>query len=79
MSIDVAEGCAIHVGDRLGFAFEDEFYEEIAESLQIDQKKVSEAVANEKVGHRTKLARGDVPIGTVVYVVGPATHAQKHD
>lgn len=69
ISIDVGEGCTIRVGDRLGFAFEDEFYEEEVESLGIDRKQAQEAGPNTKVGHRSKLKRADVPIGTVVYKV----------
>jgi hypothetical protein len=68
VSIEVTDH-VVRVGDRVGYLFEDGFFEEEVTSLQVERKSVSEALLNQRAGMKTGLGRGDIPVGTVVYLV----------
>lgn len=68
VSIELTNGLC--VGDRVGYLFDSEFFEEAVTSLQINSKSVSEAGCASRVGMKTNLKRRDIPVGTIVYRVG---------
>ena len=72
LSVEV-EDSELRVGDVVGFAFPDGFVEETVSSLQVDRKGVAVVVAGQRTGVKTSLQRGDVPVGTEVYVVRSAS------
>ncbi|MGO9110579.1 MAG: hypothetical protein ACLP9L_15255 [Thermoguttaceae bacterium] len=68
VSIDVS-GEVLRIGDRVGYLFTDGFFEEEVTSLQVEKKAVREAHSPQRVGMKTTLMRGEVPVGTQVFRV----------
>lgn len=70
-SIQVDSG-SLHRGDRIGFVSPEGFWEEDAESLEIDRQQVSEAKSGSTVGVRVT-SLDHVPKGATVYLIRPGS------
>jgi hypothetical protein len=68
MSVQLAEGEAVRVGDTLALRLATRYYEEQIESLQVEHTSVQIATGPRKVGVKTKLAKADLHAGQRVYV-----------
>jgi hypothetical protein len=66
VSIEVS-GDGLCVGNRVGYLFADGFFEEEVTSLHLEKTPVREARPQQRVGMKTNLKRGEIPVGTLVY------------
>jgi hypothetical protein len=68
LSVELSAG-ELRIGERIGFLFDDVFYEEQVTSLQVERKPVNVVLPPQKAGIVTQLKRNEVPVGMVVYKV----------
>jgi hypothetical protein len=69
VSVEVTGTGPLKIGDRVGFLLLHGFFEEDVISLQVDNKPVQKAALGQRVGHKTKLRKSELPPGTQVFRV----------
>ena len=68
MSIVLAHGETVAIGDTLALRLARGYYEERIESIHVEHRAVSEATGPSKVGIKTRLRKSDLNVGQMVYV-----------
>ena len=68
MSVAIDPSATIRIGDTLLIRFDDRYYRQVIDSMQVERVAVSRAHEGQHVGIRTSLHRRDVPLGSVVYL-----------
>jgi hypothetical protein len=71
MSVQVADGETVKVGDTLGVRLAGRYHEERIESLQIDRVSVITAIGPCKAGIGTKLCKRELSVGQAVFIRTP--------
>jgi hypothetical protein len=70
VSIDIEGEHPLRPGERIGFLLSTKFHEEQVISLEVDRQAVGEALPGQRAGHKTKLGKDEVSVGTQVFLVG---------
>ncbi len=68
MSVQLADGETVKVGDTLGIRLAARYYEEQIESIQVEHESFHTVTGPKKVGIKTKLRKTDLGVGQPVYV-----------
>ncbi len=72
--VELTEGRAVAVGERLGFVGPVEFAEEEISSIQFEDEQRQVSPEAGRIGLKTALTKDELRKGTPVFLVGPGYH-----
>ncbi len=68
VSVALDPSAVIHAGDMLVLRLPDRYHRQSVDSIQVKKSDVTEAHGEDHAGIKTTLHRGDVPLGSVVFI-----------
>jgi hypothetical protein len=68
VSVALDPSAVIRSGDMLVLRLPDRYHRQPVDSIQVKKSAVTEAHGEDRAGIKTTLHRGDVPLGSVVFI-----------